>query len=81
MRLLRDSDGKFEPVAMIREEAQRSKFDAMGVRWVLGDVEAGPLAPHMQDVDAVIFAAGAGRHRGPLKQVIDQFSYSHSHAK
>ena len=75
VRLLHDSGGKFKPVAMIREEAQREKFDAMGVHWVLGDVAEGPLEQHMQNVDAVIFAAGAGRARGPLKQV----SWFHLH--
>ena len=73
VRLLRESDS-FEPLAMIRDEAQSSKFDAMGVKWVLGSVEEGSLEQHMHGVDAVIFAAGAGRQRGPLKQVLVDYS-------
>lgn len=66
---------KYEPIAMIRETAQRDRFEEMGVRWVVGDVaEGAPSAEHMSDVDAVIFAAGAGRHRGPLKQVLVDYA-------
>ena len=71
VRLLQQSAGEFEPVAMIREESQRDKFDNLGVRWVVGDIEAGasPFEQCMAGVDAVIFAAGAGRARGLLRQV------------
>lgn len=75
MQLLKDSDGKYEPVAMIHRQAQRAKFDEMGVAWLLGDIDAGaPNAHHMDDIDAVIFAAGAGRVRGPLMQVLVDLS-------
>lgn len=60
---------------MIREVTQKEKFEEMGVRCVVGDIAAGaPSAEHMSDVDAVIFAAGAGRQRGPLQQVLVDYA-------
>ena len=75
VKLLKQSD-KFEPVAMVREEAQRKRFDEMGVEAVVGDIaeHGAPSAQQMSGLDAVIFAAGAGRHRGPLKQVLVDYA-------
>ena len=49
----------------------------MGVESVVLDMDAGaPSAQHMDmaNIDAVIYAAGAGRVRGPLKQVLVDLS-------
>ena len=48
----------------------------MGVEAVVGDIaeHGAPSAQHMSGLDAVIFAAGAGRHRGPLKQVLVDYA-------
>ena len=76
VRLLRDSS-EFEPVAMLRLPEQQEAFDAMGVESVVLDMDAGaPSAQHMDmaNIDAVIYAAGAGRVRGPLKQVLVDLS-------
>ena len=71
VKLLQESDGLYEPLAMIREDSQGGRLDQIGVPWLIGDLSAGaPSAQHMESVDAVIFAAGAGRARGPLKQVL-----------
>ena len=74
VRLLRDSS-EFEPVAMLRLPEQQEAFNAMGVESVVLDMDAGaPSAQHMANIDAVIYAAGAGRVRGPLKQVLVDLS-------
>ena len=72
VRLLRDAP-EFEPVAMLRLPEQQEAFNAMGVDSIVADMDAGaPSAQHMDmaNIDAVIYAAGAGRVRGPLKQVL-----------
>ena len=76
VRLLRDAP-EFEPVAMLRLPEQQEAFNAMGVECVVADMDAGaPSAQHMDmaTIDAVIYAAGAGRVRGPLKQVLVDLS-------
>ena len=74
VRLLRDSS-EFEPVAMLRLPEQQEAFTAMGVDSIVADMDAGaPAAQHMANIDAVIYAAGAGRVRGPLKQVLVDLS-------
>ena len=62
-------DGPHEPLAMIRDPAQREKFDAMGVPTVLADLEY-PIDHAIQGCDAVIFAAGSGGHTGKDKTVL-----------
>ena len=70
VRLLRDSS-EFEPVAMLRLPEQQEAFDAMGVANIVADMDSGaPSAQHMANIDAVIYAAGAGRVRGPLNGVV-----------
>ena len=76
VRLLHDAP-EFEPVAMLRLPEQQEAFNAMGVECVVADMDAGaPSAQHMDmaTIDAVIYAAGAGRVRGPLKQVLVDLS-------
>ena len=61
--------GPHDPVAMIRDPGQRSKFDALGVPTVLGDLEY-PIDHAVAGMDAVIFAAGSGGHTGKDKTVL-----------
>ena len=58
-----------EPVAMIRDLAQKPTFDAMGVPTVLGDLEY-PIDHAVRGCDAVIFAAGSGPKTGKDKTVL-----------
>jgi len=58
-----------EPIAMIRNPAQRGEFDRMGVPTVLGDLEY-PIDHAMAECDAVIFAAGSGSSTGKDKTVL-----------
>lgn len=62
-------DGPHEPLAMIRDPAQRSKFDDMGVPAVLGDLEY-PIDHAVKGCDAIIFAAGSGGQTGKDKTVL-----------
>jgi uncharacterized protein YbjT (DUF2867 family) len=62
-------DGPHEPLAMIRDPAQRVKFDDMGVSTVLADLEY-PIDHAIKGCDAVIFAAGSGGHTGKDKTVL-----------
>ena len=57
------------PVAMIRDPAQRAKFDALGVPTVLGDLEY-PIDHAIAGADAIIFAAGSGGRTGKDKTVL-----------
>jgi uncharacterized protein YbjT (DUF2867 family) len=61
--------GPHDPVAMIRDPAQRPTFDAMGVATVLADLEY-PIDHAVAGMDAVIFAAGSGGHTGKDKTVL-----------
>lgn len=58
-----------QPIAMIRNPAQREKFDDMGVPTVLADLEY-PINHAVKGCDAVIFAAGSGGHTGKDKTVL-----------
>ena len=58
-----------EPLAMIRNQEQRAKFDAMNVPSVVGDLEH-PIDDAVAGCDAVIFAAGSGGHTGKDKTVL-----------
>ena len=58
-----------QPLAMIRNPAQRGKFDGMGVPSVLADLEY-PIDHAVKECDAVIFAAGSGSHTGKDKTVL-----------
>lgn len=63
------AEGRHDPVAMIRDPAQRPKFDALGVPTVLGDLEY-PIDHAVAGMDAVVFAAGSGGHTGTDKTVL-----------
>ena len=69
-RLLRRlTDGPHEPIAMIRDSAQRALMDALGVPTVVGDLEY-PIDHAVSGCDAVIFAAGSGGKTGKDKTVL-----------
>lgn len=51
--------GPHRPVAMIRSEDQRSRFEELGVETVLADLEE-PLDHAVEGCEAVIFCAGSG---------------------
>lgn len=61
--------GPHDPVAMIRNPEQRSRFDEIGVPTVLGDLEY-PIDHAVRGRDAVIFAAGSGGKTGQDKTVL-----------
>ena len=63
------AQGPHDPVAMIRDPAQRAKFDALGVPTVLGDLEY-PIDHAVSGADAIVFAAGSGGHTGKDKTVL-----------
>ena len=64
----------FSPVGLIRENLQQTKFTALGVPSVLGDLEAG-ISSFLPGLDAVVFTAGSGGHTGPDKTIdVDQNS-------
>jgi len=60
---------RHEPLAMIREPAQRARFDALGVPTVLGDL-AYPIDHAVRGCDAVIFAAGSGPKTGKDQTIL-----------
>ena len=62
-------DSPHDPVAMIRDPSQRTRFDEMGVPTVLGDLEY-PIDHAMQGCEAVIFAAGSGGKTGKDKTIL-----------
>ena len=62
-------EGTHQALAMIRDPAQRAKFDALGVPTVLADLEY-PIDHAVQGCDAVIFAAGSGSRTGKDKTVL-----------
>lgn len=62
----------FSPVALIRDARQQTKFTALGVPSVVGDLEKG-LSEFLPGLDAVVFTAGSGAHTGPDKTIdVDQ---------
>ncbi len=62
----------FSPVALIRDPIQQTKFTALGVPSVVGDLEKG-IAEFLPGMDAVVFTAGSGGHTGPEKTIdVDQ---------
>lgn len=57
------AEGPHEPLAMIRDEAQRPAFGESGVETVLADLEES-VDHAVRGCDAVIFAAGSGAETG-----------------
>lgn len=58
--------GQFDPVAMIRNEDQKEKFDSMGVEVKVADLED-DLTGLLDDIEYIIFAAGSGSSTGKDK--------------
>ena len=63
-----NNHGQYDPVAMIRNEDQKKKFDEMNVESKIADLE-GDLNGLLEDVDYVIFAAGSGSATGKDKTI------------
>lgn len=63
------AEGPHDPMAMIRDPAQRAKFDGFGVPTVIGDLEY-PIDHAVSGADAIIFAAGSGGQTGKDKTVL-----------
>jgi len=61
-------DSPHDPVAMVRDPDQRSRFEGAGVETVVADLEK-PVDHAMEGADAVIFAAGSGSGTGLEKTV------------
>ena len=62
----------FSPIGLIRDPRQQTKFTALGVPSVVGDLEAG-IADFLPGMDVVVFTAGSGGHTGPDKTIdVDQ---------
>ena len=62
----------FSPVGLIRDGRQQTKFTALGVPSVVGDLEEG-VSSFLPGLDAVIFTAGSGARTGPEKTTdVDQ---------
>lgn len=56
VQLLNKSD-KYQPVAMIRKESQKTQFEAEGIATVIGDL-ANDVSNTTKGIHKVIFAAG-----------------------
>ena len=64
----------FSPVGLIRDARQQTKFTALGVPSVLGDLEDG-IESFLPGLDAVVFTAGSGNQTGAEKTTdVDQNS-------
>lgn len=64
--------GQYDPVAMIRDERQKEKFEAMRVDYKIGDLEK-DMSNVLDGIHKIIFAAGSGSKTGPDKTIaVDQ---------
>lgn len=62
----------FSPIALIRDARQQTKFTALGVPSVVGDLENG-LLEFLPGLNAVVFTAGSGAQTGQGKTIdVDQ---------
>merc|ERR1711977_740468 len=59
----------FEPLAMIRKEEQKEKFDQLGISTIQGDLSDSveELEKVVKKSDAVVFTAGSGGGTGAEK--------------
>lgn len=68
------SNPSFSPLGLIRDNRQQTKFTALGVPSVLGNLEEG-VSSFLPGLDAVVFTAGSGGHTRPEKTTdVDQNS-------
>ena len=62
----------FSPIALIRDKKQQTKFTALGVPSIIGDLEIG-ISAFLVGINAVVFTAGSGAKTGPDKTIdVDQ---------
>lgn len=65
-------DKGHDPVAMVRKEEQKEKFEEKGIETVLGDLQK-DFSHAFEGVDTVVFAAGSGGNTGAdMTIIIDQ---------
>ena len=59
----------FEPVAFIRDESQKSFFEALNMPAIVASLEdsVDELARHFQGMEAIVFTAGSGAKTGADK--------------
>lgn len=55
---------------MLRDEAQRGPFDAMGIEVVIADLESGLTDAIFEGCDKVVFTAGSGPKTGSDKTIL-----------
>lgn len=61
-----------EPVAMVRQKEQTTRFHELGAKTVLADLEE-DIDHAFKDIDAVVFTAGSGGHTGKDKtELVDR---------
>lgn len=62
----------YTPIAMIRKDSQKEKFESKGISTVMGDLEE-DFENVFENIDRVIFAAGSGGSTGKEKTIaVDQ---------
>src|SRR5690625_2286539 len=65
-------DKGHDPVAMVRKEEQKEKFEEKGIGTILGDLQE-DFSHAFEGVDTVVFAAGSGGDTGAdMTIIIDQ---------
>lgn len=65
-------ESEYDPIALVRKEAQAETLENNGVKTVLGDLEK-DFSHAFEGVEAVVFTAGSGAHTGADKTIlIDQ---------
>ncbi|WP_293295231.1 SDR family oxidoreductase [Allomuricauda sp.] len=57
IKLLKSSE-KYQPIAMVRNEDQRTRFESQGIETVMGNL-AKDVSKTTKEIDKVIFAAGS----------------------
>ncbi|BDW94072.1 NAD dependent epimerase/dehydratase [Flagellimonas marinaquae] len=57
IKLLKSNE-KYQPIAMVRNEDQRTRFESQGIETVMGDL-AKDVSKTTKEIDKVIFAAGS----------------------
>lgn len=64
--------GEHRPIAMVRKEEQKIKYEEMGIQAVLADLEGSidQIASAAKGADAIVFTAGSGGHTGADKTML-----------
>ncbi|MUG68544.1 NAD(P)H-binding protein [Paenibacillus campinasensis] len=63
---------ELNPIAMVRKEEQKAKYEQQGVQTALVDLEGSidHIASAAQGADAIVFTAGSGGHTGADKTML-----------